>query len=137
MGRADEWRVRSSPKARMTALKALTFSVCFALSAAARAQTQSIEYSRVFSVRHLARVAVDPSGATVAEVKVKICKDNWTDCLASAITSKDGKFSFSSVPHESVHYVKVSARGFDVLRLRVRQRFFARKGLVLKMHIAA
>lgn len=82
MGRADEWRVRSSPKARMTALKALTFSVCFALSAAARAQTQSIEYSRVFSVRHLAGVAVDSSGATVAEVKVEICKDNWTDCFS-------------------------------------------------------
>ena len=137
MGRADEWRVRPSPKARMTALKALTFSVCFALSAAARAQTQSIEYSRVFSVRHLAGVAVDSSGAKVAEVKVEICRENWTDCFASATTGTDGKFSFSSVPHESVHYVKVSARGFDVLRLRVRERFLARKGLVVKMHVAA
>jgi hypothetical protein len=120
----------------MTALKSLTFSVCLALPALACGQMQSIEYSRVFSVRNLKGVAVDPSGATVADVKVEICKDNWTDCFASATTGADGKLSFSSVPHESVRYVKVSARGFDVLRLRVRQRFLARKGLVVKMHIA-
>ncbi len=97
---------------------------------------QTIEYSRVFSVRHLAGVAVDPSGATVADVRVEICKVGWTDCFASTTNGTDGKFSFSGVPHQCLYYVKVSARGFDQLRMKVHQRFFARKELVVKLHIA-
>jgi hypothetical protein len=103
---------------------------------AAPAQMESFEISKVFSVRHLAGVALDPTGATVSDVKVEICKVGWTDCFASTTTGGDCKFSFSSVPHESVHYVKVSARGFHQLRMKVQQRFFARKELIVKLHIA-
>jgi hypothetical protein len=120
----------------MTAVKALVLSVCLAFPVIARAQMQTIEYSRIFSVRRLAGVAVDPSGAAVADVKVEICKEGWTDCFASTITGVDGKFSLSGAPHEGVQYVKVSARGFDELRMKVHLRSIARKELVVKMHIA-
>ena len=137
LGGADECGMRASAKACMTRSISLLLAACLAIPMAAPAQMESIEIAKVFSVRHLAGVAVDSTGATVADVKVEICKVDWTGCFASATTGGDGRFSFSSVPHESVHHMKVSARGFDQLRMRVQQRFFARKELVVKLHIAA
>ena len=129
--------MRAATKAYMTRSTSLLLAACLAIPMAAPAQMESIEISKVFSVRHLAGVALDPTGATVADVKVEVCKVGWTDCFASTTAGADGKFSFLGVSHQSVYYVKVSARGFDQLRMKVQQRFFARKELVVKLHIAA
>jgi hypothetical protein len=121
----------------MTALKSLMLSVCLAVPVIARAQTQTIEYSKVFSVRHLAGVAMDSTGATVPDVKIEICKEDWSDCFASTTTGTDGRFSVARLPLVNLYYVKVSAPGFDILRIKVHLRSIARKELVMKMHIAA
>jgi len=49
MGGADGvGRLHGTAKALMTALKSLMLSVCLAVPVIARAQTQTIEYSKVF-----------------------------------------------------------------------------------------
>jgi len=111
----------------MTALK-IAHALGLSRSAGDRSrQTQTIEYSKVFSVRHLAGVAMDSTGATVPDVKIEICKEDWSDCFASTTTGTDGRFSVARLPLVNLYYVKVSAPGFDILRIKVHLRSIARK----------
>jgi hypothetical protein len=105
-------------------------------SGIACAQTQTVEYSRVFDVRHLAGAAIDPKVAPVPDVQVEICREGWISCFVSATTTANGKFSFSNVEHADLYYVKLSAPGFDQLRIKVHLRSTARKELVVRMYTA-
>ncbi|HEY6445853.1 MAG TPA: carboxypeptidase-like regulatory domain-containing protein [Acidobacteriaceae bacterium] len=118
-------------------MKRLVCSLFLVFAAAfASAQMETIEYAKTFSVRHLAGVAKDPSGAIVSDVRIEVCNDDWASCFAAVTTGADGRFSFLNLPGRSIYFVKVSARGFDQLRLKVRLRSFARGELAIRMHIA-
>lgn len=135
MGRADGGGMRSSAKARMTTFKPFVLSAFLAMPLMAHA-LETVQYSRVFSARHLAGVAMDWSGATIANVKVEICKAHWADCFVSTMTKVGGEFSFPSERGAAIYYLRLSCPGFDPLEVKVRLRTFAPKQLKLRMNVA-
>ena len=117
-------------------VKVWFYALFVALMATSASALETIEYAKTFSVRHLAGVVRDLRGAVVSNVKVEVCNVGWSDCFATTTTGPNGAFFFPNPPSQKLYYVRMSADGFDPLRMKVRLRAFGHKRLAVKTYVA-
>ena len=134
--------------------------LAFALPA--RAGIELITFAHPFRTHHLAGVVVDATGAPVPGVVIEDCVQTFRqvrapgdaeppvfeeamvlDChsepkhiLASTTTDSNGRFKLPHAKMGSTHYLYVYCPGFDPMQITVKLRWFARRNLRIKLHIA-
>jgi hypothetical protein len=127
----------------------------------AQAQLELITIERPLRANNSAEMVVDPTGAPVPGVMVEECDALFSpipargengepvsevlpgDCdkepkhgLASTMTDANGHFAFPKARRGKKHYLHLSCPGFDPMQFSVKLRFFARKEMRIKLHIA-
>ena len=134
--------------------------IAFALPA--RAGIELITFEQPFHAQNLAGVVVDATGAPVPGVVIEDCVQTFRqvrapgdaeppvfeeamvlDChfepkhiLVSTTTDSNGRFKLPQAKMGSTHYLYVYCPGFDPMQITVKLRWFARRNLRIKLHIA-
>ena len=101
-----------------------------------KAQAQIIEIAQVQLADSLSGLVQDPAGAPIPKVIVQEFSPDWKRSLRSTQTDKRGVFSLAPVHGRRVYYLRLSADGFNPLRVRVQ--LDAKRGgkLKLKLYVA-
>ncbi len=103
----------------------------------ARAQGNMTVVYKPVNVRHLVGVVTYAgSQEGIAGAIVEDCDPTYKHVLNSTITDRNGRFSFPHVKYGSVHYLNVRYPRWDLTRIPVTIRFFAKTELHLDLHIA-
>ena len=134
--------------------------LAFALPA--HAGIELITFEQPFHAQNLAGVVVDSTGAPVPGVVIEDCVQTFRqvrgsdhseppvfenamilDChsepkhvLSSTTTDSNGRFKLTHAKMGSTHYLYVYCPGFDPMQITVKLRWFARRNLRIKLHIA-
>lgn len=87
------------------------------------AQQTTIEIKRPFEARKLAGIVlVGTSNDGVAGVTVEERTEKWMTVLGTTTTDSVGHFALPSQSHNGIHYLRLSAPGFNIMLIRVRVR---------------
>jgi len=109
--------------------------IAFALPARAQGN-MTVEFKPV-NVRHLAGVVTYANSQEgIVGAIVEDYDSKYKQVLASATTDRNGRFSFPRARYGSVHYLNVRYPGWDLTRIPVTIRFFAKNELYLNLYIA-
>lgn len=84
------------------------------------AQQTIIEIERPFQAQNLAgTVIAEISNGGIAGVTVQECTEKWATVLASTTTDSKGRFAFPSSSGNGLHYLRLSAPGFNIMLIRI------------------
>ena len=104
---------------RIHSLSILTF-VCVGLATPMLAQQQTVEIATPFKAQTLAgtvRAGAEDTG--IQGVSVQECSEEWKAVVDSSMTDIDGHFAFRTSSQQGMHYLRLSAPGFDPMLIRV------------------
>ncbi len=111
--------------------------ICLALLAnKAIGLVETIQVEKPFAARQVAGTVVDTTAFPIENVLVQICDLHWSRCTATAITKTNGEFSFPSLTQKQLYYLRLSARGFNPLEVKIRTRHFGDREVKLQMSVA-
>ena len=96
----------------------------------------TIEIENVQLARTLAAAVHDPVGYPLPSVLVEERTSDWKELLRSTKTDAAGAFTFAPVKDRSVHYLQLTMKGFNPLRVRVKVDSKRGKELQLKMELS-
>jgi carboxypeptidase family protein len=77
-----------------------------------------IQIEKPFAAKSVRGVVVDPSGAAIAGVKVRMAGPKWQGELARTVTDSNGRFDFHK-DRPGKYFLEFSKPGFDLLRIEV------------------
>ena len=100
----------------------------------ANAVYELVVIEKPFHARSVSGIVLDPVGEPLAGAEVKDYDPGFTSIRDSTTTDKSG---FFSLPRggQSVHYLRIYARGMNPLQITVALRPFASSGIRVKVHI--
>jgi hypothetical protein len=117
--------------------QALTAMVFVLWTASVYSQIAIVEWEKPITAKFLAGIVEFEHGAgPVAGALVEDCTPGWKTVIASTTTGKDGHFAFGKVDDRKTHYLQVSFRGANTLRVRVNLSRRAKNNLVLTMELS-
>ena len=97
--------------------------------------TELVEQKWVSISRSLAgQVVVSGTEEPMSGVTVELCDPGWKDVIATVKTDSKGRFSLEPVTKSKLFYLRVSAPGMNIYRLRVR--IDKHKAQELNIHIS-
>ncbi|HVU48252.1 MAG TPA: carboxypeptidase-like regulatory domain-containing protein [Terracidiphilus sp.] len=71
------------------------------------------------TVRHLAGIVTDPTGAAISQATVEDCDSTFGTIMAVGKTDRKGRFSLPQAKPGTHHYLQVISRGFNLTRIPV------------------
>jgi len=90
----------------------------------------SVQYERVFQSRSFSGTisvgSIKNNAPKANGVLVEDMSEGWKTVIASTVTDESGHFSFAPTS-KGVHYLRLSAKGFRITRMKVRISKWARK----------
>ena len=101
----------------------------------APAQGNEAVVFRQVNVRHLTGQVTDINGESISGAVVEDCDPTFNRVLVSTTTDANGRFSFTQAKNGTVHYLNVRYPNFDLTRIPVKLRFFARSEVHIKLHV--
>ncbi|HUB52505.1 MAG TPA: carboxypeptidase-like regulatory domain-containing protein [Terracidiphilus sp.] len=148
-------KIRRATSSSVSALLLLASAVL------AHTQLELIVIEKPFNARGLSGTVVDANGAQIPGAVVEECDAPFTpieakngqgaptgeilhgDCtrapnrvISSTVTNLKGRFTLQSVKNGRIHFLHVSAPGFDPVQITVRIRLFAQAGVRIQLRIA-
>jgi hypothetical protein len=99
----------------------------------------SVEYQKTFRVRSLSGIVLcgPDKGSPVKDVLVEETSPDWKTVVSSTRTDESGHFIIPTSNGKSLHYLRFSAYGFLITKVRARVSIWAnRKELHLKIAVA-
>jgi hypothetical protein len=81
--------------------------------------TDTYTAPRVIPVRQVDGIVVDGEGLPIPAALIEEYSWDWQNVLASTRTNRDGRFLLVPGAPVRIHYLRVSALGFDILQVRV------------------
>ena len=112
----------------------LVFLIFWAMCAHA---TQSVQQKWVSASHSLAgQVVVLGTGEPASGVTVELCTPGWKQVISSIKTDQTGHFSLEPVKRSKLYYLRASAPGMDIYKLRVRIDKHSRQELIIRLSVA-
>ena len=110
------------------------FAIIVLAAQRASAVYELIVIEKPFHARSVSGIVLDPVGQRLAGAEVKDYDSGFTNIRQSTTTDEQGRFSLSR-SGQSVHYLRIYARGMNPLQITVVLRPLAKPGIRVKVHI--